>query len=60
MLAWHHEHMQWRLGVEVTNGNKAFVLMDQLGWNVAGDDFAEEAVVVGHGEIQFTIIAELS
>lgn len=48
VFARYHEDVRRCLRVDVTNGNAALVLMDQVGGNFAGDYFAEKAVVVGH------------
>jgi len=43
-----HEHMSRRLRIDVLDHDAAIVLMDKLARNVTSDDFAEEAVVIGH------------
>ena len=43
-----HEDVRWRLRIDVLDRNRAIILMHKLGGNVAGDDFAEEAVVIRH------------
>ena len=43
-----HEHVSGRLWVNILNGDAAIILMHELRRNCAGDDFAEETVVIGH------------
>ena len=49
MLARTNQDVRWSLWVDVANGHAALVLMDEFGRDFTGDDFAEEAIVVGHG-----------
>src|ERR1700734_2833452 len=39
------EHMRWRLRINVFKGVNLLVLVHSLRWNLAGNDFAEQAVV---------------
>src|SRR5581483_4620204 len=40
-----NQHVGWRLGSDVLEGENSFVFVDFLRGNLAGDDFAEETVV---------------
>jgi len=42
------ENVGGRLRIDVLKGKDAIVFVDFLRWNLAVDDFAEEAVGVGH------------
>jgi hypothetical protein len=37
--------------VDVVDGDHEVVIVDLRGWNLAGDDAAEEAAGVGHGRL---------
>ena len=47
VLSRHDEHMRRRLRVDIAEGDGAVVLLDQLRWDLAVDDLAEQAVAHG-------------
>jgi hypothetical protein len=44
-LTWHDEHVDWRLRLDVTEGDAVFILIEDVGGNVATQDFVENGIL---------------
>jgi hypothetical protein len=48
MFARNHQDVRWGLRVNVANHDAAFILMNEVGWNLSADYFAKQAILFCH------------